>query len=433
MKRIIYNAIAVAAFAVFVIVLIMDNILYATTPVVSEEGSFAYKYATRHNIPTGELPDTMKDALDWRYETFEYNSTSDGLMLTKYNGISDKLIVPNSINNEKVKGIEETLFDNPDIKSIYLSDQIEISNVKPKDTILFISSSDSRIENLKSEGWKVETYDDSESPNFNLGTIPFEYNETESSVNLTLYTGEEDILVVPSHVDGKPVTDVSFSMLNRFSLVVLPGTLTSISGTLAKTIYTPLFAIELCFTVIAFILSMIVLNVKRPKLQEADEVVLTGPQVVITELYLVAQIVFATVTIKQGSMNPTVAFIVSSVLLLLEVVFVCLAGTGRSRVKKMDQQIKESTEFMDNLKLSTADLASGITNSQVRKAVAEVVDEIQYSSPVSKDSVKPIEEKIKDNVSKLKEAINNGNDSEIIELSKEIVKAVKERNHIIKG
>lgn len=433
MKKLVYNAIAVAAFTVFVIVLIMNNVFYATTPVVSEEGSFAYKYATHHNIPAGKLPDTMKDALDWRYETFEYNNNSDGLMLTKYNGISDTLIVPNSINNEKVYGIEETLFDNPNVKSIYLSNQIDVPHIKARNVVLCLSKSDSRIENLKSEGWNIETYNDSETPNFNLGTIPFEYNETESHVNLIEYTGDDDILVVPSYIDGKPVTDVSFNMLNRFSLVVLPNTLTALSGTLAKAFFSPLFATELCFSIIAFILSMVVLNVKKPKLQAADEVILTGPQVMITELYLIAQLVFATVTISRGMMSPIVAFCISSALLVVEVAFVCLAGTGRNHVKKIDQQLKESTEFMDNLRLSTANLSSGITNSQVKRAVEDVIDEIQYSPSASKDSVKPIEAKIKVDVDELKNAVSIGSDSEIIELSKTIINDIKERNLRIKG
>lgn len=433
MKRALYNAIAIVAFAVFAIVLIMNNVLYVATPVVSEEGSFAYEYADRHGIPKAELPDTMKDALDWRYETFEYNNTSDGLLLTKYNGISNQLIIPSNINNEKVFGIEETLFDNSNIKSIYVPNKIELPLIEPRDIVLCLSKSDDRIEGLKSKGWNVEAYDDSESPNFNLGTIPFEYNETDSSVNLMVYTGDENILVVPSHIDGKPVTDVSFNMLNRFSLVILPDTLTSLSGTLAKTKYTPLFAIEMFFTLIAFILSMAVLNKKIPKLQEAGEVVLTGPQVVTTELYLIVQIIFALVSINKGTMNPIIAVIVSSVLLIIEIAFVLLEGTGRHHIIKTDQQIEKSTEFMDNLKLSTADLASSITNSQVRKAIEEVVDEIQYSSPVSKNSVKPIEAKINEEVNKLKNAINDGNDKEILELSRVIIKDIKERNLRIKA
>ena len=86
MNRILYNIIAFFAMAVFVVVLILGHVSYAATPVVCEAESFAYKYASERNLPMGELPDTMKDALDWRYETFDYNNTSEGLLLTKYNG-----------------------------------------------------------------------------------------------------------------------------------------------------------------------------------------------------------------------------------------------------------------------------------------------------------------------------------------------------------
>lgn len=433
MNRILYNIIAFFAMAVFVVVLILGHVSYAATPVVCEAESFAYQYASERNLPIGELPDTMKDALDWRYETFEYNNTSEGLLLTKYNGISADLVIPDSIDGSKVTGIDESLFDNTSIKDIYVSENVGAIPEKSETTVLHLNKNDKRVEDLKTAGWIVETYDDSETPNYNLGTVPFEYNETDTSVDLKVYTGDESVLVIPSYINGKPVTDVSFDMLGNFSLVVLPATLTSISGTLAKTLFTPLFAIELIFTLIAFLIAMVVFNVKMPKLQRTGEVVLTGPQIVITVFYLIAQVIFAVLSIHTGRVNLYTAIIVSSILLVIEIAFVFLAGTGRKHVEKVDQQIKSSTEFMDNLKLETANLTNGITNSQIKRAVEEVVDEIQYSSPVSKDSLKMYEEKIAKEVEQLREAIAAGNDSEILKLSAAIVRDIKDRNNRAKS
>lgn len=433
MNRILYNIIAFFAMAVFVVVLILGHVSYAATPVVCEAESFAYQYASERNLPMGELPDTMKGALDWRYETFEYNNTSEGLLLTKYNGISADLVIPDSIDGSKVAGIDESLFDNASIKDVYVSENVGAIPEKSETTVLHLNKNDKRVKDLKTAGWIVETYDDSETPNYNLGTVPFEYNETDTSVDLKVYTGDESVLVIPSYINGKPVTDVSFDMLGKFSLVVLPATLTSISGTLAKTLFTPLFAIELIFTLIAFLIAMVVFNVKMPKLQRTGEVVLTGPQIVITVFYLIAQVIFAVLSIHTGRVNLYTAIIVSSILLVLEIAFVFLAGTGRKHVEKVDQQIKSSTEFMDNLKLETANLTNGITNSQIKRAVEEVVDEIQYSSPVSKDSLKMYEEKIAKEVEQLKEAIASGNDSEILKLSAVIVRDIKDRNNRAKS
>ena len=433
MNRILYNIIAFFSIAVFAVLLILGHVSYAATPVVCEADSFAYQYASERKLPMGELPDTMKDALDWRYETFEYNNTSEGLLLTKYNGISANLVIPDSIDGSKVAGIEETLFGNTSIKNIYVSENVGVVPEKIENMVLHLNKDDKRVEDLKSAGWSVETYDDSETPNYNLGTVPFEYNETDSSVDLKAYTGDQSVLVIPSYINGKPVTDVSFDMLGKFSLVVLPATLNSINGTLAKTLYTPLFAIELIFTLIAFLIAMVVFNIKMPKLQNAGEVILTGPQIVITEIYLIAQVIFAILSINKGIVSLYTALIISSALLVFEIIFVFLAGTGRKHVEKVDQQVKSSTEFMDNLKLETANLTNGITNSQLKRAVEEVVDEIKYSSPVSKESVRKIEEKIAEEVEQLKEAIRSGNDLEIFRLSETIVKDIKERNNKAKS
>ena len=433
MKRLLYNIITICAIAVFAVLLILGNVSYAKTPVVCENGSFAAQYASKNHLPSAELPDSMKDALDWRYETFEYNSTSEGLILSKYNGISSNLVIPEEINGTKVIGLDDTLFENKYIDKIYISETVKVLPEQAAECTVVLNSGDEKIKSLESIGWNIETYDDSEAPNFHLGTIPFEYDETDSSINLKLYTGNENILVIPSYINGKPVEDVSFNMLGGFNIVVLPATLTAISGTLSKTLYTPIFAIELLFTLIAFIIAMIVFNVKLPKMQETEEATLTQSQIVMTELYVIAQVVFALLSINKGIVSFYTALIVSSCLLIAEIIFVFLAGIGRDHVKKVEQQISISTEFMDDLKLSTADLAEGMTDSQVKKAVEEVVDEIKYAPPVSKDFLKPLEAKISDEIQQLKDSIESGKNEETLELCKVLLKDLKERNRRTKS
>ena len=431
MKRLLYNIIAVCAIAVFAVLLLLGNVSYARTPVVCESGSFAAQYASKNHLPIADLPDSMKDAFDWRYETFEYNSTPEGLVLTKYNGISSNLVIPEEINGIKIIGLDDTLFKNTHIEKIYISENVKELPEQATECTVVLNSGDEKIKRLESIGWNIETYDDSEAPNFHLGTVPFEYDETDSSINLKLYTGNENILVIPSYINGKPVEDVSFDMLGGFDIVVLPATLTAISGTLSKTLYTPIFAIELVFTLIAFIISMIVFNVILPKMQK--ETGLAESQIVITEIYLIAQVVFALLSINKGIANLYTALIISSVLLIAEIVSVFLVRTGRDHVKKVEQQISISTEFMDDLKLSTADLAEGMTDSQVKKAVEEVVDEIKYAPPVSKDFLKPLEAKISDEIQQLKDSIESGKNEETLELCKVLLKDLKERNRRTKS
>ena len=102
-------------------------------------------------------------------------------------------------------------------------------------------------------------------------------------------------------------------------------------------------------------------------------------------------------------------------------------------MKKVEQQISTATEFMDNLKLSIADLAAGITDSKIKRAVGEVVDEIQYSPPASKEFLKPLEKKISEDVQRLKAAIETGNNDETLGLCKSLLADIKERNRRAKS
>ena len=73
---------------------------------------------------------------------------------------------------------------------------------------------------------------------------------------------------------------------------------------------------------------------------------------------------------------------------------------------------------MDDLKQSTADLAGRNDGFAGKETVEEVVDEIKYALPVSKDFLKPLEAKISDEIQQLKDSIESGKNEETLELCK---------------
>lgn len=73
----------------------------------------------------------------------------------------------------------------------------------------------------------------------------------------------------------------------------IPKTVTSITGASSRLVYSQLFAIELVFTIIAFVLVLITVNILLPRYHKSNsEYMLTGNQMAAVILYVVIQTAF---------------------------------------------------------------------------------------------------------------------------------------------
>lgn len=428
MKKIAYNLLAILSLAVFVVVMALGNVFVVKTSVVAPEGSYAQKYAKSHHIPEGTLPDSMGDMTDIRYETFQYNEDGTGLSLTKYDGISENVVVPESINGKNVISLDKKFFDDLSVKELYLPVSIQsLPEEGDSSVIIMIPDNDTRKTEFEKNNWRVDTYSDSETPFFNLGDIPFEYDRKNDSIVLRLYTGNDDIIIVPSHIDGYPVSDVAFNM-TLYSLVALPETVTSISGRLSAALYTPLFAIELIFTVLAFAIAMIVLNIALPKLQDAREGVLTGPQAYLTILFFIIQVIFAIYSITTYRVSTYIALIISIVLVGLEILTVVLVGSGRTHVKKVEEKIAVNTQVMDEVKGMTGEMLLKVQDGEAKAVIERLAEEVRYSPSSSYNALRPYDDALLSAMKEVQEAIKHDSPEMIIEKCSKALDALKLRN-----
>ena len=433
MKRIAYNILALALMAVFAGFLIFHNTLKISVPVAAEAGSYAESFAKDKGLTLTEVPDTLKNATNLRYETFEYNAVSGGLSLDKYKGIGEEIVIPIQIEGKSVVEIGENFFTNsPSVKKIFVSELGVVFKAEPtKDITITIPSGVYYEEDLKSAGWQVETYNDSETPFFTLGDVPFQYNETDTEIELTSYSGEDKTLLIPAYIDGKPVTAVAFDML-QFELVAFPNTIKSITGTVSELLYAKIFAVELVFTILAFVIVMIVLNVNLPRLRKNNDGLLSGPQVILSFVYLAAQIAFALMAIYKNIVSWPIAIVISTGMLVAYLVLVLMVGTGRKHVQKVSEHVAEKTRDMDILRAMVSHMDEDVSDKEVKKQVTRVIEEIKYCDPMQDDALVEIENRLKETMGQIKAAIAMQDNDTVLKTCDDAMKLLRERKELCK-
>ncbi len=429
MKRSHFNIITAILAVVYIGMLILGNVIYTAIPVATVPGSYAEKFAKDNMLHQINVPDSEKKFFDFRYENFDYNTTDqDTLSIENYSGKSKDLMIPGFINGKMVTAIGEHFFDNLDIDSIYLPETIVEILAEPNDKITVYCKKDCPFYSLNkdSEDWKIETVYDSEFYNPLCADIPFMYNDNGSSIELVEYTGDDKNIVIPSHIDGKPVTTVSFNLLGRYDMVVFPDTVNEITGKVSAWVFSRVLVVEVLFTIIAFVLVIIAVNVVLPRYSKSiREYMLSGPQMIVSIAYLIIQIYLSFRYIYLRPISAGMAFIISFILLIAYLTFVFAMNRGREHSIKVTEKVAEETSSIRNLQSISRGLTDGIKDPETKKAVSRVVDEIRYTQAKSKD--KEIELIVMDELYNLKDLINGENKEGIIGKCNEIINLMKNR------
>lgn len=422
----------------YAIVLIVGNVKTVKSSVAVEDGSYAKQYAEDNKLNMVTLADSEKVYFDQRYETFSYNVDGNEIILEKYEGKSTDLVIPENINGKKVSTLSAEFMNSLDtVKKIYISNSVKMIEGNPVTGVMICCADNNAFykDNIDSE-WEFETVYDSAFINFDLGNVPYEYNVNGNNIEITRYDGtKKDLIVIPSYINGMPVTDVSMDLLGTAGIIVLPATISNISGTAVKHLYSPLFAVELIFSIIAFILALVVIDILLPryKKDKLEEFKLTGNQVVAVILYVVAQTGFGIYSIYFRHIPVYLALIVSLVILVVFVAVVMMGGAGRSHVKEVEKHIEEKTSRMKAIKQSARNMSGDIKDAEVRKLVQRVEEEIRFSDAVTTVELDDIESEIEDMIRELKKTIADGDNDKIIECANALMKIVQERNAICKA
>lgn len=148
--------------------------------------------------------------------------------------------------------------------------------------------------------------------------------------------------------------------------------------------------------------------------------------------YVVIQIVFSILVIYKSIASAYLALIISVVIMIVYLALNFTAGAGRTHAVKVEEKIENKTSWMKTFKIMTANLADNIVDKEARKIVERLVEEIQFSDPVTNDGLSSIESKLSDEIDYLRTAIANKDNEKIIEAANKATETLNMRNRLCK-
>lgn len=430
-KQLFVDFMIVLIAVIYIAILILGNVYVAKCNVAVQSGSYAETYAEKHNLNIVEIADSQEDYFDLRYETFSYNEMGSSITLEEYLGSSTNLVVPEAIGGKNVTALSEDFIKSlNNVEKLYIPDKVNTIEGTPVETLEINCSMDNLFyEENKDSDWNFNFINDSDLINFNLGDIPFGYNKIDDKIEITSYGGDEDIVVIPSYINGLPVTAISMDLIGIADIVVIPDTITSITGKSQWFLYTNVFLIGLIFSILAFVISLLTVNILLPRYsaEKPEEYLLTGNQVAITIAYLMVQVGFSIYCIYFSTISAYIELVVSLVILVMFVLGIYLTSQGRIHVKKVESESAEKILLMKDIKKSVQSLPVSVGDGETQRMLQRLKDEIRYS-PLDSNGTQVIEADIQKEIEHLVEAINESENEEIKNIVANLINLVQKRN-----
>lgn len=266
---------------------------------------------------------------------------------------------------------------------------------------------------------------DSDPINFDTANIPFSYNHTGSSLELTAYTGSSPAVVVPASIDGVPVTAITFPVEEFVQSVLLPGTVTEIRSPLTQPRYDALFFCNLALVLLGLVIALTATAVAAKRGTTAERRFLGVALIYSGIKYFVLLLIWAAVSLIYG-FSIWVMGIVGIALMAVALIEVTAAGAAGKTVAARGDEVRQRTLFIRAYRAKAENLETRAPEA-LKAECSAVTEAFRYADPMSHDGLAAVEEAIAARFDAFSAAVLSETASAAA-LAKELLTLLEERN-----
>lgn len=257
----------------------------------------------------------------------------------------------------------------------------------------------------------------------------FSYNYDDKTVSITAYKGSSSIVTVPKTIDGLPVKEIEFDVLNKgISTVEIPESVTSIKTEFTSPRYTVSFYTAMAIAVLGYIFAVI-LTFSGFKKQQNTEGTFYGIPFVYSGMatYIVLTVLSAAALFF--NLNPIIQFIIALIILALAFGRLLQNSVTRELVTARGEQIKAQTFFIKSLTADAQSLVNSAKTEEMKALANKVCEAIRYSDPMSNSQLEAIENEIETKFCQFSSAVKSNDISLAKSTADALVVLIKSRNN----
>lgn len=165
---------------------------------------------------------------------------------------------------------------------------------------------------------------------------------------------------------------------------------------------TATFWVAYIFTVIAFVLQIIIWKFAFKGTDTLKSKFLGIPLISVGITYLLVQIIAFAVFMAVSFVPSWIAIVVCT--LILGISSICLIGTetGREEINRVEQKVSKKVFYIKSLQIDAEMLAKAEVDADTKIALTNLAEKIRFSDPMSDELLAELEAKIRNKFEELK-------------------------------
>ena len=267
---------------------------------------------------------------------------------------------------------------------------------------------------------------DSASVNFNNADIPFTYSETGSGVTLVSYTGSSADIIVPTAINGFPVTAISFPVTERTRSILLPPSVAEISSDLTQPRYDAPFWLNLLLVMLGLALALFMARMAEKRGTSPDARFMGIPLIHSGVKYFVLLLLWAAACLA-FKWSAVLQNAVGLGLLVLGIVEHVLTLHAVGNAEQIGAQVKEKTDFIRDCRRKAALLQAKAETQPLKESCARVTDALAYCDPVSGEETAAVEAELSAALHRLSRAVDIGDEADAEKQASTLLRLIAER------
>ena len=256
----------------------------------------------------------------------------------------------------------------------------------------------------------------------------FAYNYEGNSVNVTDYKGNEKVVIVPSEIDGLPVSAVTIDAAGKgISVIEIPQSVSRIEGRYSSSAFTPAFYAAVIMMIVGYAFAVVSTLIGMKKADTAESTFYGVPFVYSGVVTFIAICVWSLVAMFL-KVDPTVQIIIDIVIIAVACVKLFSRNAAKEIIEERGKEVKQKTLFTKMLSADASVLISKASVPEEKAACERVFEAIRYSDPMSDTALAGIESQISVKFSEFSAAIGTAGTGTVNKLADELIILVEDRN-----
>lgn len=255
----------------------------------------------------------------------------------------------------------------------------------------------------------------------------FTYNYEGKTVNVTGYKGNASEIIVPSEIDGMPVSAVTLTPGKNVKIVEIPEGVTRIEGSYKNTGFTPAFFAAIVMLLIGYAFAILSTFIGMKKAETAEST-FYGVPFVYSGVVTFAVICVWSYIAMFFNIAPLTQLIVDIVILAVAAIKLFSKNAARDIIEERGKEVKVKTMFIKMLTADVMTLEAKAKSAEIKAVCNKVYETVRYSDPMSDDALAGVESQISLKFASLTSAVENDDTDNAKTYADELIILIEDRN-----